>query len=210
MRNSLRIGMALGGGVLSALAWYLMRFDLTLLSWFYIRPVGMVEVVRPVDYLGSWMILIPLVGVCLAVFWRPGWVWLALRPMGALAASEAISEGLKIYLHRPRPSSIGMTSDFWGSSFPSEHAFAGLVTWFSVAQVLGELWPEGKAFSLTMASLLGLLAGWSQVYLGVNWSSDVIAGWGFALLLIAATPGPFPPQAGRVKKKPERAPGLGR
>ena len=203
MKNALRISLALGGGALSALAWYLMRWDHLLLSWFYIRPVGFVDVIRPFDYLGSWMVLIPLVALCLAIFWRPGWVWLALRPMGVLAISEAISEGLKIYLNRPRPPSIAMTSDFWGQSFPSEHAFAGLAVWFSVAQVLAELWPEGRAFSLTMAALIGLLIGWSQVYLGVNWTTDVIAGWGFALLLTAALPGPFPPQAGRVKKKPK-------
>jgi membrane-associated phospholipid phosphatase len=201
MKNALRISLALGGGALSALAWYLMRWDHLLLSWFYIRPVSLVDVVRPLDYFGSWMVLIPLAGLSLAVFWRPGWVWLALRPMAALAASEAIAEGLKIYLHRTRPASIAMTSDFWGQSFPSEHAFSGFAVWFSVGQVLGELWPEGRAFTLTMAALIGLLTGWSQVFLGVNWTTDVIAGWGFALLLIAAIPGPFPPQAGRVKKK---------
>src|ERR1700743_1609335 len=101
--------MAVGGGGLSALAWYLMRFGRLLLSWFYIRPVSMVDALRPLDYLGSWMVLIPLVTVCFTVFFRPGWVWLALRPAGALLVSEAIAEGLKIYLHRPRPTSIAMT-----------------------------------------------------------------------------------------------------
>ena len=77
----------------------------------------------------------------------------------------------------------------------------GLALWFTLGQVIGELWPEGRALALTMASIAGLLTGWSQVYLGVNWPTDVLAGWGLALLLVAALPGPYPPQAGRVKKK---------
>ena len=204
MKNALRIGLALGGGALAGLAWLLMRYDRAAISALYLRPLGMVDVVRVFNYPGSWMVLIPLVGLSFAVLFRPGWVWLALRPMGALFFSELIAESLKIYLHRPRPDTIAMTNDFWGSSFPSEHAFASLAVWFSVAQMLGELWPEGRAFMFTLAGLIALLCGWSQVCLGVNWPADVVAGWAMGLLLIAAMPGPFPPQAGRVKKKGAR------
>ena len=75
MKNGLRIGLALAGGALAALAWLLMRFDRSVTEWMYLRPLGVVDVARVCNYPGSWMVLIPLVGLSLAVFWRPGWVW---------------------------------------------------------------------------------------------------------------------------------------
>jgi membrane-associated phospholipid phosphatase len=201
MKNNVRIGLALGGGALAGLAWILLRWDRAVLGVIYIRPPELLSVVAIIDYLGSWMVTIPMVALTLAVCWRPGWVWLALRPMAVLAASEAIAESIKIFVHRARPDVIQRTPDFWGSSFPSEHAMCGLALWFTLAQVTGELWPHGRALALTAASLIGLLAGWSQIYLGVNWPGDVLAGWALALILIAAVPGPFPPQAGRIKAK---------
>ena len=201
MNNRARIGLALGGGGLAGLSWYLMRWDQVILSFLYVRPVALIEVVRLIDYAGSWMVTIPAVTLVMAIYWRPGWVWLALRPMGAVAIAQVIAETAKHFVHRPRPLTIAQTSDFWGYSFPSDHAMAGLALWFSLAQVIGEVWPDGKAFVLTIACVAGALIGWSQIFLGVNWPADVLAGWAFALLMFAALPGPYPPQAGRVKRR---------
>jgi membrane-associated phospholipid phosphatase len=201
MKTGARIGLALGGGVLCGLAWFLMRWDRAAMAVLYLRPVTLLETAGVLDYLGSWMVTIPVVALALAVFWRPGWAWLALRPMVMLASSELIAEAMKYFLHRPRPDFNQRTSDFWGYSFPSDHALCGLVLWFTVALVVGELWPEMRALAITLASLIALFTGWSQVLLGVNWPADVVAGWGIGLILIAAAPGPSPPQAGRVKAK---------
>jgi undecaprenyl-diphosphatase len=201
MNNRVRIGLALGGGGLAGLAWYLMRWDRAVMGALYLRPVALLEIVRLLDLGGSWMVTIPAVALAMAIYWRPGWVWLALRPMGALAAAQLIAETVKYFVHRQRPLTIAQSSDFWGYSFPSDHAMVGLALWFSLAQVIGEVWPDGKAFLLTIASIAGALIGWSQIFLGLNWPADVLAGWAFALLLIAALPGPYPPQAGRVKRR---------
>ena len=201
MNNRVRIGMALAGGGLAGLAWYLMRWDHLILGALYLRPVALLEVVRPLDVAGSWMVTIPTVALVMAIYWRPGWVWLALRPMGALALSQLIAETVKYFVHRPRPLTIAQSGDFWGYSFPADHALVGLALWLAVAQVIGEVWPDGKAFVLTIASVAAALIGWSQVFLGLNWPADVLAGWAFGLLMIAALPGPYPPQAGRIKKR---------
>ncbi|GEM_PF-6237051 len=201
MNSRVRIGLALGGGGLAGLAWFLMRYDRAMLGAMYLRPKELVDVVRIVDYLGSWMVTIPLVTLAFAIYWRPGWVWLALRPLGALATSQLIAEAVKSFVHRARPGTIAQSSDFWGYSFPSDHAVVGLAVWFTFFQVVGEIWPDGKAFVLTVGCVIAALVGWTQVYLGLNWTADVLAGWAFAFLLIAAVPGPYPPQAGRVKSQ---------
>ncbi len=201
MNNRVRIGLALGGGGLAGLAWFLMRWDRAVLNVFYLRPVALLDVVRLLDLGASWMVTIPAVALAMAVYWRPGWVWLALRPMGALGGAQLVAETVKYFVHRPRPLTIAQSGDFWGYSFPSDHAMVGLALWFSLAQVIGEVWPDGKGLVLTIAAIAAALIGWSQVYLGLNWPTDVLAGWAFAVLMIAALPGPFPPQAGRIKRK---------
>jgi len=201
MNIRVRIGLALGGGGLAGLAWFLMRWDRAMLGALYLRPVALLDVVRLLDVGGSWMVTIPVVALAMAVFWRPGWVWLALRPMAALAGAQLVAETVKYFMHRPRPLTIAQSGDFWGNSFPSDHAMVGLALWFSLAQVIGEVWPDGKNFVLTIATVAAALIGWSQIYLGLNWPADVLAGWSFALLMIAALPGPYPPQAGRTKRR---------
>jgi undecaprenyl-diphosphatase len=201
MNNRVRIGLALGGGGLVGLAWLLMRWDRAILNVLYLRPTALLEVVRLMTYGASWMITLPVVTLVMAVYWRPGWVWLALRPMGALAGAQLVAEAMKYFVHRARPTTVAESGDFWGYSLPSDHAMVGLVLWVAVAQVIGEVWPDGKNLVLTAAFLVAALIGWSQIYLGLNWPADVLAGWAFGLLMIAALPGPYPPQAGRIKKK---------
>ncbi|MFX8727526.1 phosphatase PAP2 family protein, partial [Acinetobacter baumannii] len=47
-----------------------------------------------------------------------------------------------------------------------------------------------RAYIVATAGLLVILIGWSRVYLGVHWPSDVLAGWAFgavwALAVFAA------------------------
>src|SRR5882757_264135 len=108
MNKFVRLGLGLGGAALCGLAFLLMRFDRTILSWIYIRPPSMVDVVRPFNYPGSWMVMIPMVGLALTILWRPGWIWLAVRPMGMYAGATLVSELLKYYLRRARPPSVAM------------------------------------------------------------------------------------------------------
>ncbi len=67
---------------------------------------------------------------------------------------------------------------------------ASLVTWLVVAWVimLGVRQPGLRWFLGLSALFVSLIAGFSRVYLGVHWPSDVLAGWiaGLAWLGVCA------------------------
>ncbi len=197
--SKLRIGFALTGVALAGTSVPLMRWDRQFLTWLYLRPFELMSVAGFCSALGSLVVMVPIAVLMAAIMYRPGWSAQAFRTGGALALSIAVAEGLKLAIKRARPDSLPQT-DFYGASFPSDHALSGLVLWFTMAIVLGELWPPGRTLLLSLAGVFAFLIGWSQVFLGVNWTADVLAAWGLGLLVLAALPPPGPPKAGRVKK----------
>jgi undecaprenyl-diphosphatase len=67
--------------------------------------------------------------------------------------------------------------DSW--SFPSGHSLnsmvvLGLLTVLAVRERPGRLW---RTLIITLGTFLVLVVGFSRVYLGVHWPSDVLAGW---------------------------------
>ena len=112
---------------------------------------------------------------------RPGWCC-ALN----LVLVVALNEILKFVVHRPRPDGFRLISEV-GYSFPSGHsmvsmAFFGLLVWmiwrYERDRTMRLLW--SLFFGATIA-----LVGFSRIYLGVHYASDVIAGFCVSLVWLA-------------------------
>jgi undecaprenyl-diphosphatase len=112
------------------------------------------------------------------------------RPRFALAMlatplAFAFCSLVKLFVHRPRPTEalIMVPSTF---AFPSGHAAAATALFLTMALLAaqGELGPRRIIIGAGLA--IALLVGWSRVYLGVHYFSDVIGGM---LLGLAATVG---------------------
>lgn len=103
-------------------------------------------------------------------------------------AAQVSSEILKLVYERPRPELVPHGSYVYSNSFPSGHSTVAAATYLALATVIASLEPRRATKVLAYALAIGLVVmiGFSRVYLGVHWPSDVLAGWslgaGWALL----------------------------
>jgi len=127
-------------------------------------------------------VFLVLIIVFLVVHWRNAAVWLAITMGGALA----LDVGLKDLFHRARPVAffVPQPSTY---SFPSGHALGSFCFYLVLAGLLTARIRSLSARILIWASaalLVGAI-GFSRVYLGVHWPTDVIAGYAAATFWVA-------------------------
>jgi membrane-associated phospholipid phosphatase len=153
--------------------------DSSITSWVVAhRTHALTSVARLLSTLGSQAVLIPLTAIAaVALLGRRRWV-LAGLVVAAWAGAIGMYSLTKHFVHRMRPpTDIWLTDVGRTSSFPSGHATQSLATFLALVLVgaviiPGTRWP-GRAIALALA--IGV--GWSRVYLGVHWATDVGAGW---------------------------------
>ncbi len=180
------------------------RWDRPVMDALYLQPAWLLPAVRVLTRLGSWMVLVPAgaLGIWFAI--RHHGRELAVRLGVGMAAAETFSELFKLIVGRARPDFLFQVSPR-GASFPSGHSLNSLVVLSLLALVIASAGRRRKAWA-RLLYLIPALVGWTRVYLGVHWPSDVLSGWGFGLLLIAAVAGSKSPAlAGLSENLPKRA-----
>jgi undecaprenyl-diphosphatase len=97
----------------------------------------------------------------------------------AVAGGAITSTVLKFDFARPRPELVAHLVKVHTTSFPSGHALNSAVTYLTLGALLARAEQDRRAriFFMGAAIFLTLTIGFSRVYLGVHWPSDVIAGW---------------------------------
>lgn len=112
--------------------------------------------------------------------WRRG-----IAVLIAMASTSVFVPLFKVAMERFRPINIYAGADAY--SFPSGHATLNAVLFGLIAVLVAHdrsRWTKAGVFSLTVAYVL--LIGFSRVYLGAHWASDVLAGLLFGLAMVSA------------------------
>ncbi len=106
--------------------------------------------------------------------WRMAGLLVAATASGALAGS-----GLKHLFARPRPDVVHHLVEVSSLSFPSGHAMNSAIVFLTLGAIVSRNYRERstRLFILLCAVGLTLIIGFSRIYLGVHWPSDVLAGW---------------------------------
>jgi len=112
----------------------------------------------------------------------------ALIFVWAVAGAEALDQILKFLFHRPRPGAFFGLDQPATYSFPSGHALVSTVFYGVLAAVLTVREPSrARRIAIwTFAALLAGVIGFTRVYLGVHYPSDILAGYAAAVIWVAA------------------------
>jgi len=143
-----------------------------------IRNPFFVQLFRDITFFGNATTVIGLV-VFLGIFL----LWTKTRRVylaglfASLLGAAGTAYVLKEVVGRLRPSGsipTGIETDF---SFPSGHATVSMAFYGFTAYVLCRLYPERTKIILSTATIIILLIGFSRLYLGLHFPTDVIAGY---------------------------------
>jgi len=128
---------------------------------------------RQISRIGAPAVLIGVGAVI--VFWlmRAGRRRTALRFAISVAGAEVLEQLLKLAFHRPRPPTFFGLAVPAGYSFPSGHAVVSFA--FFGALVLLAAPRRWWHFIAAAAAIAAI--GFSRVYLGMHYPSDVLGGW---------------------------------
>ncbi len=171
-------------------------FDIAVLHLLRRDPPGLVPV-GP-RWLQSAIVNISALGsgavATLVVLLVVGFLLLARKPRlaGLVVAcglgSALVTHLLKSFYERGRPNVVGVIQPAAGLSFPSGHAMVSVALYLTLGVLIaGSLRQRRlRVYVVAAAALLAFLIGFSRVYIGVHYPTDVLAGWTVGLALALA------------------------
>lgn len=154
-------------------------------------PRWLQECARDLTALGGFTVLTLVSVMAVAVLAMQRRRLQALILAATVVAGQALAEAIKLIADRPRPDIVAHFDLVYSSSFPSGHSTMAPVVYLTLAVILGAGEPRRDVRALMFACAVGVIlaVGFSRVYLGVHWPTDVLAGWalGSAIALVAMT-----------------------
>lgn len=151
-----------------------------------IGPVWLEECARDITALGGVSLLSLLTLFVLSYLWMGGdyraMAFIALVAIGGLL----LSFGLKHVIARPRPDLVSHGTQVYSLSFPSAHAMMSAAIYYAVALLAraSVALKRRRINAVLSLSVVIILIGFSRVYLGVHWPTDVLAGWILGVLWV--------------------------
>lgn len=138
--------------------------------------------------IGAPQVEAPLALAIFFVFWRKGWRRAAVLFVITLLGAGVLDATLKFAFHRPRPVPFFGLSVPGTYSFPSGHALFALCLYGILASLTAGRTPRvGVRVVIWMFAVILIAAiGFSRIYLGAHYPTDVIAGYAAGFIWVVA------------------------
>ncbi|MFA4942841.1 MAG: phosphatase PAP2 family protein [Patescibacteria group bacterium] len=124
------------------------------------------------SFLGNWQFVILFLLVIVVILIVKKKFSFIVPLLLSVLGSAALTFLGKLYCQRPRPS-ISVFAET-GYSFPSSHATVAASLWLFLAFMMAG---KGSKMFYIIALFLIILIGFSRIYLGAHYVSDVLAGY---------------------------------
>jgi undecaprenyl-diphosphatase len=155
------------------------RFDTAVLLWIGANaPDWLYWPMRVATSLGYYWVVLPLLVVAAYAFWRAGARISATLLTVSAGGSALLTTVLKTVFERARPDLFDRGVVESSYSFPSGHATVAVGFYGTLALLLAWRASGWRRWTIAAAGiLLVLLIGFSRLYLGVHYPTDVLAGF---------------------------------
>lgn len=145
---------------------------------------ALIKIFSFITFFGDIRVVAVLLILAVAIFLIKNKKLYSLILFIAFLAGEISSFFTKNIFERQRPPFDGLLTDSWGFSFPSGHVlrsiiFYGFIAYFIARDLNSKFF---KIIVYFLAAVLIIGVGFSRIYLGVHWLSDVLAGYLFGLI----------------------------
>ena len=160
----------------------IVRWDVHFATWLHVHASQpLVRVFEVVTYAGNAAVLGLVVLAAVVVLFRRSKINEAVLLIVAFGGAVLLNGLLKLVFHRSRPELAFVHLDTY--SFPSGHAAVSAATFTAAAWLLGVRYRAWRARLLVALATLAAVAvvGFSRLYLGAHYLSDVLAGMSFGV-----------------------------
>ena len=155
------------------------RFDRAVLLWIHAHsPEWLDGPMRLVTALGYGQVVLPLLAAVVFAFYLKGWTLAATLLVVSTTGGSLLTAVLKAVFGRARPELFesGYAATFY--SFPSGHATVAVGFYGTLTLILAYRLRGFARWAMAASGvLLVLLIGFSRLYLGVHYPTDVLAGF---------------------------------
>jgi undecaprenyl-diphosphatase len=144
-----------------------------------IGPLWVEELARDITALGGLGVLTLIIAASASFLFIAGDKRTAWMILVATIGGIAITQAFKVLFSRPRPDLMLHEMYAYTSSFPSGHTTMSAITYLTLGALIARNFSgfRLKAHIMVVSIGITLLVGFSRVYLGVHWPSDVLGGW---------------------------------